>query len=118
MISLTCTLQSILTNKHLTDKSDEYSFLSNWLGDGLLLSKRHKWHARRKAITPAFHFKILEQFVDVFDRNAAELVDVLGRHADSGETFDMFPYVLLYALDVICGKCAFDDQTSIILVNS
>ncbi|XP_065091254.1 cytochrome P450 4d1-like [Ochlerotatus camptorhynchus] len=95
-------IESILTNKHLTDKSDEYSFLSNWLGDGLLLSKRHKWHARRKAITPAFHFKVLEQFVDVFDRNATELVDVLGRHADSGETFDMFPYVLLYALDVIC----------------
>lgn len=95
-------IESILTNKHLTDKSGEYRFLSDWLGDGLLLSKRHKWHARRKAITPAFHFKILEQFVDVFDRNATELVDVLGRHADSGETFDMFPYVLLYALDVIC----------------
>ncbi|EAT40473.2 AAEL007795-PA [Aedes aegypti] len=95
-------IETILTNKHLTDKSGEYDYLSNWLGDGLLLSKRHKWHARRKAITPAFHFKILEQFVDVFDRNAAELVDVLEKHADDGKTFDMFPYVLLYALDVIC----------------
>ncbi|XP_062560967.1 cytochrome P450 4d1-like isoform X2 [Armigeres subalbatus] len=97
-----CALQTILTDKNLTNKSGEYDYLSDWLGDGLLLSKRHKWHARRKAITPAFHFKILDQFVDVFDRNAAELVDVLGKHADSGETFDMFPYVLLYALDVIC----------------
>ncbi|KXJ72911.1 hypothetical protein RP20_CCG016900 [Aedes albopictus] len=95
-------VETIMTNKHLTDKSGEYDYLSNWLGDGLLLSKRQKWHARRKAITPAFHFKILEQFVDVFDRNATELVDVLEKHADSGETFDMFPYVLLYALDVIC----------------
>ncbi|XP_062560958.1 cytochrome P450 4d1-like [Armigeres subalbatus] len=95
-------IETILTNKNLTNKSGEYGYLSNWLGDGLLLSKRNKWHARRKAITPAFHFKILEQFVDVFDRNAAELVDVLGKHADSGKTFDIFPYVLLYALDVIC----------------
>ncbi|XP_055605540.1 cytochrome P450 4d1-like [Uranotaenia lowii] len=95
-------IESILTNKNLTDKSGEYSFLSDWLGDGLLLSKRHKWHARRKAITPAFHFSILEQFVEVFDRNAAELVDVLDKYATSGETFDVFPYVLLYTLDVIC----------------
>ncbi|XP_021706624.1 cytochrome P450 4d1 isoform X1 [Aedes aegypti] len=95
-------IETLLTDKNLTDKSGEYGYLSNWLGDGLLLSKRNKWHARRKAITPAFHFKILEQFVDVFDRNASELVDVLGKHADSGEVFDIFPHVLLYALDVIC----------------
>ncbi|XP_058822324.1 cytochrome P450 4d1-like isoform X2 [Topomyia yanbarensis] len=95
-------IEGILTNRHLTDKSSEYGYLSNWLGDGLLLSKRHKWHSRRKAITPAFHFKILEQFVEVFDRNSTVLVDVLDRYADSGTTFDVFPFILLYALDVIC----------------
>lgn len=95
-------LEGILTNQHLTDKSDEYGFLSNWLGDGLLLSKRRKWRARRKAITPAFHFKILEQFVEVFDRNANELVSILDKHAASGVAFDIVPFVLLYTLDVIC----------------
>ncbi|XP_053691237.1 cytochrome P450 4d1-like [Sabethes cyaneus] len=95
-------VESILTNRHLTDKSSEYNFLSDWLGDGLLLSKQKKWHARRKAITPAFHFKILDQFVEVFDRNASELVDVLGSYAESGAIVDIFPYVLLYTLDVIC----------------
>uniref|UniRef100_A0A8D8LAC8 Cytochrome P450 4d1 n=2 Tax=Culex pipiens TaxID=7175 RepID=A0A8D8LAC8_CULPI len=95
-------IEAILTNRNLTNKSDEYGFLSNWLGDGLLLSKRHKWHARRKIITPAFHFKILDQFVEVFDRNAAELVDVLGKFAANGQAFDVFPYILLYTLDVIC----------------
>ncbi|XP_055549737.1 cytochrome P450 4d1-like [Wyeomyia smithii] len=95
-------IESILTNRHLTDKSSEYNFLSDWLGDGLLLSSRQKWHTRRKAITPAFHFKILDQFVEVFDRNASELVDVLGSYADSGAIVDIFPYVLLYTLDVIC----------------
>ncbi|XP_055637107.1 cytochrome P450 4d1-like [Toxorhynchites rutilus septentrionalis] len=95
-------VENILTNRNLTDKSGEYKFLSDWLGDGLLLSKRQKWHARRKAITPAFHFKILEQFVEVFDRNASELVDVLSTYADSEAVFDVFPFVLLYTLDVIC----------------
>ncbi|XP_058452019.1 cytochrome P450 4d1-like [Malaya genurostris] len=95
-------LESILTNRHLTDKSSEYGFLTDWLGDGLLLSKRHKWHSRRKAITPAFHFRILDQFVEVFDRNAAVLVDILEQYADSNKSLDVFPFVLLYTLDVIC----------------
>lgn len=36
-----------------------------------------KWHDRRKIITPAFHFKILESFVFVFDRLGNTVIDKL-----------------------------------------
>jgi len=93
----------VMSSQKLIDKSSEYSFLSKWLGDGLLLSSGKKWSARRKVITPTFHFKILEQFVETFDKQSDIFVQKLAKHK-SGDKFDIYPYVTLCALDVICGK--------------
>lgn len=97
-------VEVILSNstKHLT-KNDLYDFLVPWLGDGLLLSRGRKWHNRRKILTPAFHFKILEQFVHIFDKQGRLMVERLTKHAD-GKVFDVHSYVTLMALDVVCGK--------------
>ena len=73
-----------------------------WLAEGLLISKGRKWFQRRKVITPTFHFKILEQFVEVFDRQSNTFVKILQKKAENGQTFDIFPLVTLCALDVIC----------------
>lgn len=81
----------------------QYDFIRPWLGDGLLTSTGRKWHTRRKIITPTFHFKILEQFVDIFDQQSNIFVQLLKTAAASGKDFDAFPKVTLCALDVICG---------------
>uniref|UniRef100_A0A182SPD1 Uncharacterized protein n=1 Tax=Anopheles maculatus TaxID=74869 RepID=A0A182SPD1_9DIPT len=84
------------------DKSTEYDFIRPWLGEGLLTSRGRKWHTHRKVITPTFHFKILEQFVEIFDRQSTTFIKVLQPFAESGKSFDIFPQVTLCALDVIC----------------
>lgn len=84
-------------------KNDLYDFLVPWLGDGLLLSKGKKWHNRRKILTPAFHFKILEEFVDVFDKQSEVLVHSLKKQSN-GQVFDIRNHVTLMALDIVCGK--------------
>lgn len=95
----------ILGSQKLIDKSDEYKFIEYWLGTGLLISTGKKWFARRKVITPTFHFKILEQFVEVFDKHSAIFVSNLAKF--KGQEIDVFPQITLCALDVICGEINF-----------
>lgn len=62
-----------------------------------------KWFKRRKILTPAFHFKILDQFVDIFDQQANQLIKTLSKFKPD-EKVELYPLVTLYALDVICGN--------------
>ncbi|KRT82267.1 cytochrome P450, partial [Oryctes borbonicus] len=71
-----------------------------WLGDGLLTSTGSKWHRHRKLLTPAFHFKILESFMDVFTEKSQMLVDILAKEAN-GKAFNVYPYITRCALDII-----------------
>ena len=55
-------------------------------------------------LTPTFHFRILNDFVDVFNEQAEILIKKLDKHASDGKTFNIFPVITLCALDIICGK--------------
>ena len=60
-----------------------------------------KWYDRRKIITPAFHFSILEKFVKIFDRLGNTMVEKLNT-VSPDETVQFYPIAVLYALDVMC----------------
>lgn len=96
-------VEAILSSQKIIDKSREYDFLKRWLNDGLLVSTNKKWFDRRKAITPTFHFKILDQFVEVFEQQGNPFVAKL-KELSVKDTVDVFPLATLYALDVICGE--------------
>nr|AGN52793.1 cytochrome P450 [Laodelphax striatellus] len=82
-------------------KSMAYDFLYDWHGTGLLTSTGKKWHERRKMITPAFHFGILEDFVEIFGEKTKLLVNLLGKQEFERE-FDIYPMITNCALDIIC----------------
>lgn len=84
----------------MVKKGYEYRLVKPWLGDGLLISTGNKWFQRRKTITPTFHFSILQQFIEVFERQGNILVEKLQKHISNGE-FNIQPYVTLCALDII-----------------
>lgn len=88
------------TTKYV-EKNTLYDFLFPWLGEGLVTSKGKKWHDHRKMLTPAFHFKILEQFIEVFDQQGNIFVEKL-RNECHKEVVDILPFVTLMTLDVIC----------------
>nr|CAD7402599.1 unnamed protein product [Timema poppensis] len=94
-------VEVILGSNKWIDKGVNYRYLYDWLGTGLLTSTGAKWKRRRKIITPTFHFKILENFIDVFNLNGQKLVDKLQKEVN-GPEFDICPYVTLCTLDIIC----------------
>lgn len=93
-------LEFVLSSTKILTKNNLYKFLVPWLGTGLLLSTGQKWFHRRKIITPTFHFKILEEFVDVFDRQSKIMVERMKEHLNK-DKFNVFPFVTLCALDII-----------------
>jgi len=105
MISDPKLAEVFLSSQKLIDKSDEYIFFTDWIGTGLLTSTGRKWFSRRKVITPAFHFKILDQFVDIFDKHTDIFIESLRK--SNGKPLDVFQPVTLCALDNICGEICF-----------
>ncbi|XP_023021612.2 cytochrome P450 4C1 [Leptinotarsa decemlineata] len=81
-------------------KSMVYKFLRRWLGDGLLTTTGSKWHTRRKILTPAFHFNILQQFVKIFHEETRKLVDTLKKEVDEPWT-DVIPLISQFTLFTI-----------------
>lgn len=62
------------STKHI-NKSTGYNPLLPWLGTGLIVSGGEKWHKDRKMLTPAFHFKILDQFNPLINKHAIILCE-------------------------------------------
>lgn len=93
-------LEKIMTSQTQIEKSSDYNFVHRWLGLGLLTSTGEKWFRRRKQLTPAFHFKILEDFLRIFNEQCSILQKVL--EAKVGAKVDIFPVITHCALDIIC----------------
>jgi cytochrome P450 family 4 len=62
-----------------------------------------KWKIRRRMITPTFHFKILDQFLGIFNTCGNILIDKLSGEVGK-DSVDIYPFINLYSLDVICGQ--------------
>ncbi|KAK5646138.1 hypothetical protein RI129_004602 [Pyrocoelia pectoralis] len=84
--------EGILKSNNVLDKSTDYNFFHNWLGAGLLTSTDEKWKMHRKMLTPAFHFKILEGFVDTFNKFGDILLKRLGEEVGR-PSVDIYPHI-------------------------
>lgn len=62
-----------------------------------------KWQGRRKLLTPTFHFKILEDFLQVFNEHSATLIQQLEKAIQVENEFNIYPFITLCTLDIICG---------------
>ena len=96
-------VEEILSSNEHISKSGEYVYLQPWLGTGLLTSTHKKWRTRRKLLTPAFHFRILDDALHVFNEQGKILADCLLQDSQlaTDHTLDIFPYATRCTLDII-----------------
>lgn len=66
------------------------------------LSSGEKWRRRRKLLTPAFHFNILHGFHAIQDEESQVFLEQIERFGETGEAFDIYPFLGRFTLDVIC----------------
>lgn len=94
-------VEIILTSNKEIRKGIDYQMLRPWLFNGLLLSTGKYWQNRRKLITPAFHFKILDNFIPIFNTESDVLIEKLSRVVDK-TSINIWPFLTAFALDSIC----------------
>ncbi|KAJ1364651.1 hypothetical protein KIN20_024781 [Parelaphostrongylus tenuis] len=92
-------IRPILESTTNISKPSQYDIISEWIGIGLLTSTNEKWLRRRKMLTSAFHFTILQEFHDIFVQQGEIFVDLIAKEEGF---FDLFPYIKRCSLDIIC----------------
>ncbi|KAF2893603.1 hypothetical protein ILUMI_12566 [Ignelater luminosus] len=70
-------VQVILNSSKLSDKNFMYSFMHNFLGQGLITSSGRKSKSHRRYISSYFKTNYLEQFLQTFDKCARSMVEEL-----------------------------------------
>lgn len=93
-------VEKILKNQEHITKSVMYESFCELVGTGLITSTGKKWKKRRLELTPALHFSILNDFVNVFVEHAHALVTKI-EEMNSAEV-DIQHLSALSALDVMC----------------
>uniref|UniRef100_A0AC34QXY8 Cytochrome P450 n=1 Tax=Panagrolaimus sp. JU765 TaxID=591449 RepID=A0AC34QXY8_9BILA len=93
--------EAVLGSSKMLTKMFHYNHLAPWIGQGLLISKPEKWRPRRKMLTPTFHYDILKDFVEVYNRHASTLISKFHDLVGKGYN-DVFHTITLCTLDVIC----------------
>lgn len=93
------TVERVLSNSKNVNKSFLYDMMKSWIGNGLLTSDKATWKNRRKVLTPAFHFRILDDYVPIMNRRTAELVAKLEKMG--GDHFDLLPLMRLTAFGIL-----------------
>ncbi|XP_068144474.1 probable cytochrome P450 4p3 [Drosophila tropicalis] len=94
--------EQVLNDNNLITKGDMYRFLHPFLKTGLLTSTGQYWNSRRKLLTPAFHFKILEQFLEVFKKESVKFIESLRAANDKTDEINLNELVPRFTLNSIC----------------
>ncbi|XP_075543509.1 cytochrome P450 4V2-like [Dermacentor variabilis] len=96
------TAEPLLSSTSNLKKSVIYDNMHPWLGSGgLLTSYGARWRQHRKLLTPAFHFRVLDNFLPIINDQGERLVQELSQLAN--ETYvNLFPTLSRCALATIC----------------
>ncbi|XP_043277718.1 uncharacterized protein [Venturia canescens] len=94
-------LKTVFLSPKTIEKDALYQLANPWLGSGLFTAPADIWRIHRKLIAPTFNAKILESFVEVFAKQSEIMTKLMSKELGGGD-FDVFEYVSLCTLDIVC----------------
>ncbi|XP_035228284.1 cytochrome P450 4C1-like [Stegodyphus dumicola] len=94
-------IKAVLTSRLADDKSQDYDHLRHIVGTGLATSFSKMNAQRRKLLQPAFHSRILENFIPTFNEHSLVLVSKLKTTVNK-PWIDITPMMTACALDILC----------------
>ncbi|XP_054156249.1 cytochrome P450 4C1-like [Oppia nitens] len=98
-------MSKIFSSNVNIDKSYFYKFLNDFMGDGLISTTGAKWSGRRKLLTPAFHLKILNDYIPIINKQTNMFVKKI---IDNNISYDRQQYmdirepISLLTLNIVC----------------
>ncbi|XP_049515930.1 cytochrome P450 4V2-like [Dermacentor silvarum] len=69
--------EAILGYTKNTTRAFFYNTLKPWMVEGIVTLNDEPWRARRKAMTPSFHYRILDDHTPIMDKREERLVQKL-----------------------------------------
>lgn len=97
-------VQTLLTSKINMKKPIVYNFIVSWLGEhNILTATGASWRFKRRLMTPAFHFRVLSDYLSTFNNNATLLVERVEKltSKEPAEPIPAFRLTQNCALDII-----------------
>lgn len=92
-------VETILGDTKNVDKAFFYDMMKPWVGGGILTLGGEPWRNRRKAITPAFHFRILDDYIPIMNKRGERLMKKVA--SMNGEFFNVLPISRAATLGVL-----------------
>ncbi|CAN7938527.1 unnamed protein product [Ixodes hexagonus] len=96
--------EALLSSSTNLRKPFMYGFIEGWLGKrSMVLATGEIWRFKRKLMTPAFHFRALDNYMTIFNQNADLLVRRLGAfiNKEPQEPIRLFDNTQKCTLDII-----------------
>ncbi|OQR78459.1 cytochrome P450 4V2-like [Tropilaelaps mercedesae] len=92
-------VERILTHQANIAKGYVYAFMEPLMGRGLVMLTGNVWRMHRKLLTPAFHFRTLDQFAVAMNAHCKIFT---GRLLRKECEEDLLPYISALTFDVTC----------------
>ncbi|XP_055308397.1 cytochrome P450 4C1-like [Sitodiplosis mosellana] len=103
-------MKTIFTSPHCLDKPYVYGYMPNTNG---ILNARYGsiWKPIRKLMNPAFHLKVLQASMPIFNDETKTLIQKLNARVGDAD-FDILPLMNFITLRIICGAAMGVDSMS------
>ncbi|XP_045033867.1 cytochrome P450 4c3-like [Daphnia magna] len=98
-------LDPIMGNYKFIEKPGEYDIFTPFIGKGIPVATDERWKKNRRLLNPAFHFQILNPFVDAINNKGINCIEKFEEALENhkGGEMDVFPIIISRStLDIIC----------------